>query len=147
MMNARWTSTSVPSTSLLIESLSRMSPWRYSVFWSPSSAGSNGRRAIPMMRSISGSLSSRRRSARPMSPVGPVIATFRPTDAARLADAVCARVHRGDQADVPARDEHERHGAFLTGLEGRDRAVGHRQEFRLTLVHVVRQARPVALGG
>src|SRR3954452_16333785 len=78
MRKARCTSTSAPSTRSVIEFSSRMSPWRYSVFSSPMSDGLNGRRAIPMTRSTSRAWSSWRRSARPMSPVGPVIATVRP---------------------------------------------------------------------
>jgi hypothetical protein len=78
MTNARCTSTSAPSISVAIASFSRMSPWRYSVFSSPIAAGLNGRRAMPTIRSTSGDLSSRRRNPRPMSPVGPVMATVNP---------------------------------------------------------------------
>src|SRR3954453_16621310 len=121
-----------------------MSPWRYSVFSSPISDGLNGRRAMPMIRSTSGALSSWRSSARPMSPVGPVIATVRPMP---LFDPVLGGVDRGDQAHVAARDEQEGHLAFLPGLERGNRARCHREELRLALVHVVREARAVSLGG
>src|SRR3954452_13414665 len=57
-----------------------MSPWRYSVFRQPRSPGSNGRRAIPMMRSTSDASSRALSAAMPISPVGPVTATVRPTE-------------------------------------------------------------------
>src|SRR5436190_11944079 len=56
-----------------------MSPWRYAVFDQPRLSGSNGRRAIPMMRSTAGSASSALTAAIPISPVGPVTATVSAT--------------------------------------------------------------------
>src|SRR4051812_34917410 len=73
MMKARWTITSASANSARSASGSRMSPWRYSVFFKPRLAGSKGRRAMPRMRPTCGS--SARRNARPISPVGPVTAT------------------------------------------------------------------------
>src|SRR4051794_18654663 len=93
MMNARWTSTSASRASASTASASSTSPWRYSVFCSPSEAGSNGRRAMPRMRACG---SSAFRNARPISPVGPVTATVRSLivedDARRLAVALDARL-------------------------------------------------------
>ena len=45
--NARWTTTSAPFTASRTLLRPVTSPWRYSVFFQPGSAGSNGRRAIP----------------------------------------------------------------------------------------------------
>src|SRR4051812_18155068 len=75
MRNARWTTTSAPSTRASTEARSSTSPRRYSVRLQPCCAGSNGRRAIPTMRPIPGERSSDRTTDLPMSPVGPVTAT------------------------------------------------------------------------
>src|SRR5690349_17399255 len=75
MMKARCTTTSASLNSSSSASRSSTSPWRYSVFFRPASAGSNGRRAIAKTRATSRLRSSARSSERPMSPVGPVMAT------------------------------------------------------------------------
>ena len=53
-----------------------MSPRRYSTFSHPSTEGSKGRRAIPTTDPTSSRLSSSAISGLPISPVGPVTATF-----------------------------------------------------------------------
>src|SRR5829696_1549381 len=73
--NARSTTTSAPFTRLRTLAASVTSPWRYSVFFQPCSSGSNGRRAIPMMRCTARERSSAFTIAIPRSPVGPVTAS------------------------------------------------------------------------
>jgi hypothetical protein len=75
MMKARWITTSASATKASTAPRSRMSPWRYSVRVHACSAGSNGRRAIPMICSTSEACSSASTAEIPMSPVGPVTAT------------------------------------------------------------------------
>ena len=53
----------------------RTSPWRYSIFVQPCSAGSKGRRAMPTMPPIRASACSSGISPKPKVPVGPVTAT------------------------------------------------------------------------
>src|SRR5918912_1631649 len=76
--NARWTTTSAPLTASRTLAGSWTSPCRYSVFFQPRPAGSNGRRAMPTIRFTRRERSSASTRAMPRSPVGPVIATFRP---------------------------------------------------------------------
>ena len=73
--NARCTTTSAPFTSARTLAASFTSPWRYSVFFQPCSAGSNGRRAMPTMLFTARERSSAFTIAIPRSPVGPVTAT------------------------------------------------------------------------
>jgi hypothetical protein len=75
IMKARWTATSAPSNARLSVSGLRTSPRRYSIFGQPCSAGSKGRRAIPMTLATRSSACSRGISANPKVPVGPVTAT------------------------------------------------------------------------
>src|SRR6478672_4428950 len=56
-----------------------MSPCRYVVLVHPSRDGSNGRRAMPTIRSTAGLCSSVVTAEIPISPVGPVTATLIPT--------------------------------------------------------------------
>ncbi len=72
---ARCTTTSAFLTSPRTLAASVTSPWRYSVFFHPCSAGSNGRRAMPMMLFTARERSSAFTIEMPRSPVGPVIAT------------------------------------------------------------------------
>src|SRR3954470_8446251 len=74
---ARWTTTSAPFTSSRTLLSSVTSPWRYSVFFQPSSSGSNGRRAMPTTVFTRLERSSAFTTATPRSPVGPVTATLR----------------------------------------------------------------------
>src|SRR5450755_4793604 len=75
IMNARWITTSAPASTSCTAARSSTSAWRYSVFRRPSAAGSNGRRAIARIAPTSRLRSNAGSSERPMSPVGPVIAT------------------------------------------------------------------------
>src|SRR5215212_5526667 len=79
--NARWTTTSAPFTASRTLFLSCTSPCRYSVFFQPWSFGSNGRRAMPTILRTRRDFSSASTSAIPRSPVGPVTATLRPSEA------------------------------------------------------------------
>src|SRR4051812_17320243 len=81
--NARWTTTSAPFTASRTLFLSWTSPWRYSVFFQPWLAGSNGRRAMPTIFFTRRERSSAETSAMPRSPVGPVTATVSPSVAMR----------------------------------------------------------------
>src|SRR3954452_6606512 len=77
--NARCTTTSAPFTASRQLVSSWTSPWRYSTFFQPWLAGSNGRRAMPTMRLTRRERSSAETSAMPRSPVGPVTATVSPS--------------------------------------------------------------------
>src|SRR3954454_5898948 len=79
--NARRTTMSAPFTASRTLALSWTSPWRYSVFFQPSLAGSNGRRAIPTIFFTRRERSSPETRAIPRSPVGPVTATVSPSAA------------------------------------------------------------------
>ena len=79
--NARWTTTSAPFTASSTLFLSWTSPSRYSVFFHPCDAGSNGRRAMPTIFFTLRERSSESTSAIPRSPVGPVTVTVRPSAA------------------------------------------------------------------
>src|SRR5919204_6260410 len=76
---ARWTTTSAPLTASRTLAGSWTSPWRYSVFFQPTAAGSKGRRAIPTMRLTARERSRADTSAIPRSPVGPLTATVSPS--------------------------------------------------------------------
>src|SRR5437763_5138954 len=73
--NAKCTTTSAPFTASRTLAASCTSPCLYSVFFQPALAGSNGRRAMPMIRLTRRERSSSETSAIPRSPVGPVTAT------------------------------------------------------------------------
>src|SRR3954454_24538820 len=78
---ARCTTTWAPFTASRTLAASCTSPWRYSVFFQPCSAGSNSRRAIPTIRLTPRERSSAETMAMPRSPVGPVTATVSPSAA------------------------------------------------------------------
>src|SRR5215210_2435443 len=97
--NARCTTTSAPFTSSPTLLASVTSPWRYLVFFQPSSPGSKGRRAIPTTFFTRRERSRAFTTATPRSPVGPVTATFSPSVAiARLPrqQHLCATLTRHD---------------------------------------------------
>src|SRR5262249_42578635 len=123
MANARWTTTSEPFTASRTLSRSRTSPCRYSVFFQPASAGSNGRRAIPTIFFTPRERSSADTSAMPRSPVGPVTVTVRPS----VAIARLARQHDlgGLLAVV---DPDARHHGLDLAAAGRLEGVLHRLE-------------------
>src|SRR5215467_10077789 len=77
--NARCTTASEPLTASRTLAASCTSPWRYSVFFQPASAGSNGLRAIPTIFFTCRERSSADTSAMPRSPVGPVTVTVSPS--------------------------------------------------------------------
>src|SRR3954453_1425292 len=81
--NARCTTTSAPFSASRTLPLSWTSPCRYSTFFQPWLAGSNGRRAIPTIFFTRRERSSADTSAMPRSPVGPVTATVSPSFATR----------------------------------------------------------------
>jgi hypothetical protein len=74
-VKARWITTSAPANASSSCSGCSTSPERKVIFVQPYSAGSNGRRATPTIRSTAGSSWSRAHSALPKMPVAPVMAT------------------------------------------------------------------------
>ena len=147
MMKARWTTTSASATSAWTASGSRMSPWRYSVLRRPSAPGSNGRRAMPRMRSTWGSRA--RRKERPISPVGPVTATVWPSlivqdDARGLALTLHAR---RDGPDLVRRGVVEQRGDGVEArrvLEVLDRREDQQQLARVAALERAARARTSA---
>src|SRR4051794_40725240 len=112
--NARWTTMSAPFTSSRTLFSSVTSPWRYSVFFQPSSSGSNGRRAMPTTFFTRFERSSAFTTATPRSPVGPVTATFRPSVA--IAGLAWQQHLRRVALDHDARED-RLYGAAAGGLE------------------------------
>src|SRR5215212_9081357 len=107
--NARCTTTCASLTRSRTVAASVTSPRRYSVLRQPRSAGSKGRRAMPMTRLTARERSSASTIPSPRSPVGPVTATVRPVlvTYAVLPDSGGARADRLAPAqDVDRIGEH-----------------------------------------
>src|SRR5918993_347239 len=113
--NARCTTTSAPFTRSRTLASSVTSPCRYSVFFQPRSAGSNGRRAMPTMLFTVRERSSALTIAMPRSPVGPVTATV--SRSAAMAGVLSQR-RGGVQPVLAAGEEVDLvggHAVLLTG--------------------------------
>src|SRR4051794_35846281 len=150
MMNARWTSTSAPAASASTAAASSTSPWRYSVFFSPSSRGSNSRRAMPRTRATSRRRSSARRNARPISPVGPVTAIVSPSGILVVEDDTPVLDARLERLDVlPRRPLEQRVGGVVARqpFERLDRREDHQQLVRFGALQRPRRLEPARVDG
>src|SRR3954468_7464377 len=150
MMNARWTSTSAPAASASTAAASSTSPWRYSVFFRPSSLGSNSRRAMPSTRATSRRRSSARRNARPISPVGPVTAIVSPSGILVVEHDTPTLDTRLERLDVlPRRPLEQRVAAVVAPqpLECLDRREDHQQLVCLGALQRARRLEPARVDG